>query len=62
MTITNLTCCCCYGDAGSFEQHWNRDIGYGVCAKCVRWLRSIGTSVEEILSSYGVEGINYAKD
>jgi len=53
------TCCCCGGSAGNYEQHYNRDDGYGICASCIAWLRNKGTSEEEILNLYGVEGINY---
>jgi len=55
-----LTCCCCGADAGVWEQWYNRDTGYGVCAPCVVWVRSRGESEAEIRSNYGVEGINYA--
>ena len=56
----NLVCCCCGEQAGKWQQWWNRDTGYGVCPKCVAWIRSRGESEEEIRSNYGVEGINYA--
>ena len=56
-----LTCCCCLGDAGKWEQHWNRDTGYGVCASCVDWLRSRGESEEEIKRNYGIEGVNWGR-
>jgi hypothetical protein len=39
MTKRFLTCSCCGGDAGEFEQWPNRDKGYGLCASCVVWLR-----------------------
>lgn len=56
-----LTCCCCGGDAGRFDQHWNRDTGYGICAKCIAWLRSGNReSEEEIRQNYGKEGVNFA--
>jgi len=54
-----LTCCCCGEYAGRWEQHWNRDAGYGICAKCVAWVRSRGETEEEIRSLYGVEGVNF---
>lgn len=54
-----LTCCVCGADAGRHEQHWNRDDGYGVCARCVAWERERGTSEEDITSQYGIEGVNF---
>lgn len=53
------TCCVCGDDAGHHEQHWNRDTGFGICRSCVDWVKSRGMSDEEILSNYGVEGVNY---
>ena len=54
-------CCICGGgDPGEFEQHNNRDTGYGVCAACIKWLRERGTSEEEIRDLYGIEGVNFA--
>lgn len=58
-TTRSLTCCVCGEPAGRYEQHWNRDTGYGICAACVAWLRGRGESEEEIKSSYGIEGTNF---
>lgn len=55
----HLGCCCCGGDGGYFEQHWNRDTGYGICARCVAWQRSRGTTEAEIADLYGREGVNF---
>lgn len=55
-----LTCCCCGRLAGRFEQHWNRDDGFGICRPCVKWCRDRGMDDAAILSSYGQEGVNYA--
>ena len=60
MAIRHMECCVCGDDAGRFEQHWNRDTGYGICRKCVDWVRSRGETDAEILDLYGVEGVNYA--
>ena len=57
-----LTCCCCGESAGTWQQWWNRDTGFGVCAKCVDWVRSRGESEQEIRSNYGVEGVNWGRD
>lgn len=56
--LTAKTCCVC-GDGTKGAQHWNRDTGYGICPKCIAWLRSKGTSEAELLDLYGVEGVNY---
>jgi len=54
-----MKCCVCGSPAGKFEQHYNRDTGYGVCRKCVDWVISRGMSAEEVKSLYGTEGIHY---
>ena len=59
-TTRRLECCVCGEDAGRHEQHWNRDTGFGVCARCVAWQRSLGDTEAEILDLYGVEGVNFA--
>lgn len=56
-----LTCSCCGGDAGSFEQHPNRDTGYGICSPCVSWMNGRGTTAAEMERMYGKAGINYEK-
>ena len=60
MALRHMECCVCGDDAGRFEQHWNCDTGYGICRKCVDWVRSRGETDAEILDLYGVEGVNYA--
>lgn len=57
-TKRTLTCCVCGGPAGRFEQHWNRDTGYGICARCVAD-EAGKSSAEELLSRYGTPGVNY---
>lgn len=61
MFTKSLTCSCCGGDAGKFEQHPNRDAGYGICRKCVDWLDVRGVEQDEFKRNYGTEGVNYAK-
>ena len=56
-----LTCCVCSGDAGRWQQHWNRDTGYGVCLSCIKWQRGRRMSETEIADLYGAEGINWGK-
>jgi D-tyrosyl-tRNA(Tyr) deacylase len=58
MTIRHMTCCCCGDDAGRWEQHWNRDTGYGICAKCVA--EEMGREPpERIKELYGTAGVHY---
>lgn len=56
--VVSLSCCCC-GQGTRGRQWWNRDTGFGICAKCIGWLRSRGTSEEEIRASYGREGYHF---
>ena len=58
--MTAKVCCVC-GGATKGVQHWNRDTGYGICPKCIAWLRSRKTTESEILDLYGKEGINFPK-
>lgn len=55
----HLKCCVCGESAGRWEQHWNRDTGWGICRKCVDWQATRETP-EELESYYGKEGVNYA--
>ena len=64
-----LRCACCGGDAGRFEQHWNQDLGWGLCASCGRWImgrlmtRERMTAAEadtDMRRTYGEPGINRA--
>lgn len=56
----NMGCNCCGGLAGRFEQHFNRDTGFGMCRPCIEWVRKRGMSEAEILDLYGREGIHWA--
>lgn len=56
-----LTCCCCGAPAGTWEQHWNRDTGFGICTTCVQDQLDRGEYREEINSLYGIEGTNWGK-
>ena len=58
-TVRRLRCCRCGEDAGTWQQHWNRDTGWGVCAACVVRERAYGAGDAEIDRLYGVAGINY---
>lgn len=59
-TLRRLTCSCCGSDAGRFQQHYNRDTGFGICARCIAWIRGRGTPEPEIARLYGAEGVNFA--
>jgi hypothetical protein len=56
----HLTCCVCGEDAGEFEQHWNRDTGWGICVRCVSE-EAIRETPDQMLSLYGKVGINYGQ-
>ena len=55
--IKTLECCCC-GQETRGRQWWNRDTGYGLCAKCAVHAKK-GYDAEEMESCYGKEGIHY---
>ncbi len=59
MAMRTMTCCVCGEHAGRWHQHWNRDTGYGICVKCIAWLRDRQTSEAELLDLYGKENINW---
>lgn len=54
-----MTCCVCGEDAGRWHQHWNRDTGFGICMKCIGWVRSRSVTEAEIADLYGEEGVNF---
>lgn len=59
-----LSCACCGGNAGCWAQWFNQDEGYGICRKCVDWIRSPERAKhwegeEGFERTYGVEGIHY---
>ena len=56
--IRNLTCCVC-GEGTRGRQWHNRDTGFGVCKKCVEWVKSRGETDANVHSYYGVEGVHY---
>lgn len=57
--LRRLSCSCCGESAGRWRQHWNQDTGVGVCVRCITFKRMRGESEEDILSDYGVEGVNW---
>ncbi len=58
MTARHLTCCVCGADAGRWQQHWNRDTGYGICTECAATEAGRETP-ERMASLYGQPGVNY---
>lgn len=59
-TARNLTCTCCGGPAGRWQQHWNQDTGYGLCASCRDWIWDRGPKDrEDFERTYGKPGVNY---
>lgn len=56
--VRTLTCCCC-GEQTRGRQWHNRDLGYGMCGKCIAWVRARGMSEAEIRDLYGIEAIHF---
>ena len=61
--VRRLECCCCGGDAGRWQQWWNRDAGYGLCGRCATWIATRETkqdrpTAEEMNRCYGIEGVH----
>lgn len=56
--VRDLECNCCGGSTRG-RQWWNRDTGYGMCVACIAYVRSHGTTEEEIRNLYGIEGIHW---
>ena len=57
--IIPLTCCCC-GEVTHGRQWYNRDTGYGLCAKCANWIPTRGRETpEDMKENYGIEGVHY---
>lgn len=59
MSKDHLTCACCDEYAGKWEQHWNQDVGYGVCKSCIPFIMSHGMDKEAFELAYGKPGVNY---
>lgn len=58
MTTRHLTCCVCSAPAGRWQQHWNRDTGWGICPPCAA--EQAGTETpERMVELYGQPGVNY---
>lgn len=53
-----LMCCICGANAGRWEQHWNRDTGWGICPRCAA-NEAEANGPEPMERLYGKPGINY---
>lgn len=53
----NLICNCCDLGAGRWRQWWNRDRGYGICARCAKkqWVEDS----EQLKQSCGLPGVHF---
>lgn len=54
----HMECCVCGDNAGYFEQHYNRDTGYGICTTCAAE-QAICETPERFKSLYGEAGKNF---
>lgn len=54
-----LTCGCC-GERAPGSQHWNQDIGFGICPRCVISVLNNPRAGEEELKGYGIPGVHFA--
>lgn len=53
----SLTCCCC-GESTIGRQWYNRDTGFGLCAKCAAWIAT-RENEETMKQNYGIKGVHY---
>ncbi len=64
-TKRRLRCACCGEDAGTWEQFWNQDTGWGLCGRCADWIVDPpGTrwamTREDLVKCYGKPGVHRA--
>ena len=58
-----LTCACCGDYAGRWQQYHNQDTGFGLCARCVAWIKERNRFDDgggDFEATYGKPGVNYA--
>lgn len=55
--VRNLICCCC-GATTRGRQHWNRDTGFGLCARCAKWIPEKWPDTD-MVRTYGTPGVHY---
>jgi hypothetical protein len=53
-----LRCACCGGEAPAKHQWWNRDTGFGVCARCFEFAVK-REGAEQAINYYGHPGIHH---
>lgn len=53
-----LTCACCNGHAGRWQQWHNQDTGFGLCARCADWIHRRGMDAATLTQTYGKAGIH----
>ena len=59
MAKARKKCSCCGNDAGVWEQYWNQDKGYGICAKCIEWRKTLGYTKEQLKEMFGINNVHY---
>jgi len=63
MTMTNIrtmTCACC-GCRTKGRQWFNQDKGFGLCARCARWIEG-RHGLAYVEDAYGKTGIHHSLD
>lgn len=53
-----MLCCVCGASAGRWQQHWNRDAGWGICPGCAAAQAGQETP-DNMVRLYGRPGVNY---
>ena len=52
-------CSCCGKDAGVWEQWFNQDKGFGICAKCFSWYKTLNYTKHQLQEMFGIPNVNY---
>jgi len=52
-------CSCCGRDAGVWEQWSNQDKGFGICAMCFNWYKTLNYTKHQLQEMFGVPNVNY---
>jgi len=55
--MLNLRCACCGGSAPAEKQWYNRDTGFGCCAKCFMWSVE-REGMNQSINYYGKPGVH----
>ena len=51
-----LICNCCGNSAGRWYQWWNRDTGFGICARCAA---EQAKDIQELTRNCGIAGVHF---